>query len=292
MQPEYSSSKPSGVWTPGFSRQSIACGGALSISGGVIGRERGRLKPGLHTPNVSAFSLIELLVVIAIMGVLASLLLPSLIRGKASAKRVQCISNLRQLGLAGHLYWDDNNGNCFRIGGTSTNGGQLFWFGWIGPGAEGQREFDPRTGVLYPYFKGKGVELCPAFDYTVSQFKAKATTATYGYGYNRFLSAAQGKPTVTASQIKTPAVTALFADSAQINVWQAPASAQNPMIEEWYYIDTSVDQPNGHFRHSTKANVLFCEGHVAAEKAMPGSLDSRLPSQNVARLRSEILELP
>src|SRR3954471_10791 len=109
------------------------------------------------------FSLVELMVVIAILALLASLLLPSLIRTKASARRIQCASNLRQLGLAGHLYWDDNGGNCFRIGGTSTNGGQLYWFGWIGPGAEGQREFDPSAGVLYPYFKGKGVELCPAF---------------------------------------------------------------------------------------------------------------------------------
>ena len=33
------------------------------------------------------------------------------------------------------MYWDDNNGNFFRYGGTSTNGGQLYWFGWIGFGA-------------------------------------------------------------------------------------------------------------------------------------------------------------
>src|SRR5207248_11046368 len=81
----------------------------------------------------SAFSLIELLVVLAIIGLVAAMLLPSLVQSKSSAKRIRCVSNLRQFGLAGHLYWDDNNGNCFRLRGAVTNDGHLYWFGWIGP---------------------------------------------------------------------------------------------------------------------------------------------------------------
>jgi prepilin-type N-terminal cleavage/methylation domain-containing protein len=49
-----------------------------------------------------AFTLIELLGVIAILAIFAALLLPSLTRAKASAKRTVCVSNLRQLNLATH----------------------------------------------------------------------------------------------------------------------------------------------------------------------------------------------
>ena len=87
------------------------------------------------------------------------------------------------------------------------------------------------------------------------------------------------------------AETALFGDAAQINTWQAPASPVNPMLEEWYYLDDEPTQPNGHFRHQQRANVQFCDGHVAAEVPVAGSIDQRLPTQFVGRLRTEILRI-
>jgi len=58
----------------------------------------------------AAFTLIELLTVIAIIGILASIIKPTVGKVRASAKKSQCLGNLRQIGLTVNLYSSENCG--------------------------------------------------------------------------------------------------------------------------------------------------------------------------------------
>lgn len=255
-------------------------------SGSVIG-------PG------GAFTLIELLVVVAIIAIFSAMLLPALARSKSQAQRAACENNLRQLGFATELYWDDNAGDGFFYGAPKVSengaGGIRWWFGWLANGTDGQRAFDLSSGFLYAYLNGSAVRLCPLLDRAVNpQFYPKGTNTIFSYACNPYLFAAATQPLVNVSRVKTPTQTALFADSASVDNFLQPQTE----LKEWYYLDLQTNYssannyPNAHFRHSQQANVTFADGHVGMEKMVPGSLDRHLPNQNVGQLRPEILTLP
>ena len=111
----------------------------------------------------AGFTLIELLVVIAIIGILAGLLTPSLSMAQKKAKRVACVSNLKQIGVMFQMYVGDS-------GGVMPCAASL-------PSANLNN--DPRIcDVLTPYTDGNGAFQCPA-DTRRAYFKTEGSSYAY-----------------------------------------------------------------------------------------------------------------
>lgn len=122
-----------------------------------------------------AFTLIELLVVIAIISILAAILFPVFSQAKHAAKQTTCMMHMRQIGLALHMYADDNDTTWAPVA-NATETGQGYnrqhpWIGYDNRNGYWQGQFygdmtkpaknPPAPGKIDPYLKNEGVKRCP-----------------------------------------------------------------------------------------------------------------------------------
>ena len=236
-----------------------------------------------------AFTLLELMTVMVILGILLTLLAPAALAVRRQTTLATSSSGLRQLSIATQAYLAENNGRFFRYR-ENTNGGIQWWFGFesaSGPSAEGQRILDKSKGPLGPYITDSAGTV-PEFAFTSmgASFKPKFKNGYFGFGVNTELTGGtSGNDTnrlLRINQVTRPGQTALFATCAQINTFQAPASAKKPMLEEFYLFTTN--EITVHFRHAGNALIAFADG---SQREVPGdrtSFNSRLPSACVGSL--------
>jgi type II secretory pathway pseudopilin PulG len=209
---------------------------------------------------------VELLVVIGIIALLISILMPTLGAANRAAKRMKCLSNLRNMQMAQILYCNDNRGYLVQAGHGHGGAHMLDEIAWF--------------TTLNSYYQNKLVARCPADD---SPHWGPAPEGTpipgapadqrrrTSYGINPFLDrdlVPWGGPYIRITDVRRSSTTIQFLEMAKTGEF---AGADHPHVESWigplaaYMASTQCETDMHGGRAQTMdavANWGFLDGHA------------------------------
>ncbi|EDM27415.1 hypothetical protein LNTAR_04866 [Lentisphaera araneosa HTCC2155] len=181
------------------------------------------------------FTLIELLLVVAIIGILASLLLPTLGKARKTSQQAVCKSQQKQLGSAIYMYVDDNE--YMPSASHPTKSSRLGWKVHLGPYINSSG--DGSEGGAAPF-------RCPNSELGTGYTNQEAGTAyNIKMGDDRY----PARPAVKLDEIESAVQTGVISDSVDGTDWVI-ASKLLPSEDAVGY------------RHKNGLNILWADGHV------------------------------
>lgn len=196
------------------------------------------------------FTLVELLVVIGIIALLISILLPALNKARESANTVQCLSNLRQVGLSMQMYLDGSKGSFPRYNSLLPNGK---WY---------ERLLESKTLATDKMLFCPKREPNPIVAPDTTEDASALTNGYISYGINFMLTYPYPPYTDIAklTRIRKPAETIMLVDSCY-----------TPSTRTGFYVVYPYNSSSGYtawMRHPNNGcNVLWVDGHVTTVNA-------------------------
>ncbi|HOJ38856.1 MAG TPA: DUF1559 domain-containing protein [bacterium] len=227
----------------------------------------------MEKQKTAGFTLIELLVVIAIIAILAAMLLPVLTQAREKARASLCTSNLKQLGLAFHMYAQDFGDFLPPYCDTNATG-QYYWTAKLVLGGYIKGKFyNPSVGDIR-----QGVFKCPSarlMDWgggygIVYKSNLSGRDAHWGFGFTNPTTGIYSYLPPKLSRVKRPDKLLLIADAGRsgasgwVGADYTEPAINCPLCVTWPTWSTTG--ANYTFRaaarHNRGANVCFVDGHV------------------------------
>jgi len=228
------------------------------------------------------FTLIELLVVIAIIAILAAILFPVFAQAREKAMQATCLSNLKQLGLAAHMYAQDYDQKFMGEWQAFRNGQCTTWWPCTAPNNLGWYTAPLNNPSLYglnwafemqPYIKNVQLMVCPAT--RLSGWNPATSTDANSYVYNSDVGDSnwyygQYSDALTEASIPKPSELIMFWDKGdtervvEIQGWNGSNGCNRSPIPSnitgggWCPMCYGDWVPP----HNNGRNYLFCDGHA------------------------------